>query len=176
MPNLAKLPTWTDDGDLQVVVETPRGARAKLKYEPGLKSFVLSKSLLLGLTYPYDWGFIPSTSGDDGDPVDVMVIHDAATTPGLVMRCKVIGVLETLQKQKGKAIRNDRVFAVPQKSHRGRDLNDVRDLAAETKAELEKFFVATDELEAKQLTFLGWVGAKQARRFVKACEKRFAKR
>ncbi len=176
MPNLAKLPTWNDDGDLHVVVETPRGARAKLKYEPELRTFVLSKSLLLGLTYPYDWGFIPSTAGDDGDPVDVMVLHDAATTPGLVMRCKIIGVLETLQKQKGKKIRNDRVFAVPQKSHRGRDLDDVRDLAPETKTELEKFFVATDELEAKQLTFLGWSGAKQAHRLVKTCEKRFAKR
>jgi inorganic pyrophosphatase len=176
MPNLAKLPTWSEDGDLHVVVETPRGARAKLKYEPELKSFVLSKSLLLGLTYPYDWGFIPSTSADDGDPIDVMVIHDAATSPGLLMRCKIIGVLETLQKQKGKEIRNDRVFAVPQKSHRGRDIDEVRDLAPETRTELEKFFVATDELEAKQLTFLGWAGAKQAHRFVKSCQKRFAKR
>ncbi len=173
MPNLIKLPTWTGDGDLHVVVETPRGARAKLKYEPELRTFVLSKSLLLGLTYPYDWGFIPSTSGDDDDPVDVMVIHDAATTPGLVMRCKIIGVLRTLQKQKRKAIRNDRVFAVPVESHRGQELDDARDLAPETRTELEKFFVATDELEAKQLSFLGWAGAKEARRFVKTCAKRF---
>src|ERR1041385_5401743 len=110
MPNLAKLPTWTDDGDLHVVVETPRGARAKLKYEPDLRSFMLSKSLLLGLTYPYDWGFIPSTQADDGDPVDAMVLHDAATTPGLVMKCKVIGVLQTLQKEKHKKTRNDRII------------------------------------------------------------------
>jgi len=176
MTNLAKLPTWTDDGDIHVVVETPRGAHAKLKYDPELKVFVLSKSLLLGLAYPYDWGFIPSTSGDDDDPVDAMVMHDAATTPGLVMRCKIIGMLRTLQKQKGKAIRNDRIFAVPTKSHRGRDLNDVRDLAPETRTELEKFFVATDELEAKKLSFLGWAGAKEAHRLVKKSAKRFAKR
>ena len=54
MPNLLKLPTWSDDHFVHVVVETPRGARAKLKFDPQLKTFVLSKSLLLGLTYPYD--------------------------------------------------------------------------------------------------------------------------
>jgi inorganic pyrophosphatase len=97
MPNLAKLPTWAGD-DLVVVVETPRGARAKLNFDPELRAFVLSKALMLGLSYPYDWGFIPSTRAEDGDPLDVMVIHDAATYPGLIMRCKLIGVLQTLQQ------------------------------------------------------------------------------
>jgi hypothetical protein len=91
-----------------VVVETPRGARAKLTFDPELKTFVLSKALMLGLSYPYDWGFIPSTRAEDGDPLDAMVIHDAATTPGLVLRCKLIGVLQTMQKTKHDRIRNDR--------------------------------------------------------------------
>ena len=68
MTNLAKIPSHDDDGNVHVVIETPRGGRAKLKYDPELKAFTLSKSLMLGLTYPYDWGFIPSTAGDDGDP------------------------------------------------------------------------------------------------------------
>src|SRR5262249_32914944 len=77
MPNLARLPAWAGDKLVHVVVETPRGARAKLTFDPELKTFVLSKSLMLGLSYPYDWGFIPSTRAEDGDPVDAMVIHDA---------------------------------------------------------------------------------------------------
>jgi len=105
MPNLSKLPAWAGDEFVHVVVETPRGARAKLTFDPELKTFVLSKSLTVGLSYPYDWGFIPSTRAEDGDPLDAMVIHDAATTPGLVLRCKLIGVLQTMQKTKHNRIR-----------------------------------------------------------------------
>jgi inorganic pyrophosphatase len=100
MPNLFKLPTWSGTELVHVVVETPRGGRAELSYDPELRTFVLSKSLMLGLSYPYDWGFISSTRAEDGDPLDAIVIHDAATSPGLVMRCKLIGVLRTLEKTK----------------------------------------------------------------------------
>ena len=122
---------------MHVVVETPRGARAKLTFDPELKTFVLSKALMLGLSYPYDWGFIPSTRAEDGDPLDAMVIHDAATTPGLVLRCKIIGVLQTIQKTKRNRIRNDRVIAVPKDSHRERELQGVEGLPSEVKEELE---------------------------------------
>src|SRR4051794_12199405 len=107
MTNLAKLPTWADKERIYAVVETPRGSRAKLEFDPKLRVFTLSKSLLVGLTYPYDWGFIPSTQADDGDPLDVLIIHDAATYPGLVLRCTPVGVLEVEQSSKGKRERND---------------------------------------------------------------------
>jgi hypothetical protein len=99
MSDLLKLPARTANGAVHVIVETPRGARAKLKYEPSLEGFVLSKALMLGLTYPYDWGFIPSTVAEDGDPLDVMIIHEAATSPGLILRCQVIGALLTVQRR-----------------------------------------------------------------------------
>ena len=176
MPNLSKLPAWAGDEFVHVVVETPRGARAKLTFDPELKTFVLSKSLTVGLSYPYDWGFIPSTRAEDGDPLDAMVIHDAATTPGLVLRCKLIGVLQTMQKTKHNRIRNDRVIAVPKDSHRERELHGVSDLPPELKQELEKFFMATDELEAKTLKFLGWQGPAQAKKLVRRCERVFKKK
>ena len=87
-----------------------------------------TKSLLTGLTYPHDWGFVPSTKADDGDPLDIMVIHDAATFPGLVITCRVIGILQIEQKNKSKAERNDRLFAVPRRSHSERALKDVETL------------------------------------------------
>jgi hypothetical protein len=100
MPSLNKLPTFSEDGDVHVVIETPRGSRAKLAYDPKLETFALTKSLLTGLTYPHDWGFVPSTKAGDGDPLDIMVIHDAATFPGLVLTCRIIGVLQIEQKSK----------------------------------------------------------------------------
>jgi len=172
--NLFKLPAFSDDGDLHVVIETPRGSRAKLDYDPKLKTFTLSKSLLAGLTYPYDWGFIPATAAEDGDPLDVMVIHEAATFPGLVLTCKVIGVLQVEQHNKGKkSKRNDRLFVVPQASHADKDLSDVRDLTSAMREELVKFFIATDELEDKQLKILGWKGPKAALKSIKQASKAF---
>ena len=167
MPNFTNLAAFTEDGDVHVVVETPRGSRAKFAYDPKLETFALTKSLLTGLTYPHDWGFVPSTKADDGDPLDIMVIHDAATFPGLVITCRVIGILQIEQKSKSKSERNDRLFAVPRRSHSERALEDVRDLTRPIQEELEKFFIATDELEAKKLKIIGWKGPKVAVQAIK---------
>jgi len=174
MANLLKLPAQSKKGAIHVVVETPRGSAAKLEYDPEPQAFTLSKSLILGLTYPYDWGFIPSTQGEDGDPLDVLVLHDAATAPGLVLKCKVIGVLEVLQRKKGeKGIRNDRLLAVPRDSHREQADHNAIDLPKPIRKEIEKFFVATDELEDKELEFLGWKGPKAGARLIAKAAKAF---
>src|ERR1700755_1322610 len=174
MSDLQKLPARDKNGDVHVVVETPRGSAAKLEFDPELKAFTLSKALILGLTYPYDWGFIPSTKGEDGDPIDVLVLHDAATAPGLVLKCKIIGVLEVLQSDRGKKpSRNDRLIAFPRDSHREKADKDARDLPKPMRQEIEKFFVATDELESKELKFLGWKGPKTSGRLVEVAAKKF---
>jgi inorganic pyrophosphatase len=175
MPNFINLPPFTEDGDVHVVVETPRGSRAKFAYDPKLETFILSKSLLTGLTYPHDWGFVPSTKADDGDPLDIMVIHDATTFPGIVLTCRIIGILQIKQKKKGKTERNDRLFSVPRRSHSEQGLHDVRDLSKPIQQELEKFFVATDELEDKKLEIIGWKGPKVAVNAIKDSAKSFAK-
>ena len=167
MPNFTNLPPFSEDGDVHVVVETPRGSRAKFAYDPKLEAFILSKSLLTGLTYPHDWGFVPSTKADDGDPLDIMVIHDAATFPGIVLTCRIIGILQIQQKSKEKSERNDRLFAVPRRSHSEQGLRDVRDLSKSMRDELAKFFIATDELEDKKLDILGWKGPKIAMKAIK---------
>ena len=153
---LPEAAAWADKSRLHAVVETPRGSHVKLEFDPKLKAFTLAKPLLAGLTYPYDWGFIPSTKADDGDPLDVLIIHDAATYPGPVLKCKPIGVLQVKQTSNGKTERNDRIFAVPDRAPFEGDLQDVRHMPARAIKELEKFFEATDALEAKTLTFKGW--------------------
>ena len=93
MSDLTKLSLWMSGDCVHVVVETPRLARVKLAYEPELECFVMSRALMLGLSFPYDWGFLPSTVGEDGDPLDALVMHDAPTSPGLVLRCRIAGAL-----------------------------------------------------------------------------------
>jgi inorganic pyrophosphatase len=103
-----------------------------------------------------------------------MVIHEAATFPGLALSCKIIGVLQVEQHGKGKKPkRNDRLFVVPQASHAEKDLSDVRDLTSAMREELVKFFIATDELEDKQLKILGWKGPKAALKAIKRGAKAF---
>lgn len=106
---------------------------------------------MAGLTYPYDWGFIPSTKAEDGDPLDVLILHDARTYPSIVLRCRPVGVLEVEQKCKGKKERNDRVFSVPDRSTLETDLKDIRDLPSHARDDLEQFFRATNALENKEL-------------------------
>ena len=166
MTELSKLPTWADKQRIHTIVETPRGSRSKLEYDPKLKAFTLAKPLLAGLTYPYDWGFIPSTKAEDGDPLDVLIIHEAVTYPGVVLSCIPIGILEVLQTSKGKEEeRNDRIFALPDRSPFEGDIQDIRDLPA--RAIQERFFEATDALENKKLRFLGWHGPGRAVKSIK---------
>jgi inorganic pyrophosphatase len=167
MTNLTKLPTWADKEHVYTVVETPRGSTCKLDFDPKLKVFTLAKPLMTGLTYPYDWGFIPSTKADDGDPVDVLIVHDSQTYPGVVLRCKPIGVLELIQTTEGNKERNDRVFVVPDRSPLETDITDVRHLPKRAMQELEQFFQATNALEKKELEFLGWRGPNHAVKMIK---------
>src|SRR5258705_12743833 len=167
MTNLLKLPTWADEEHIYAVVETPRGSTCKLDFDPELRLFTLAKPLMAGLTYPYDWGFIPSTKAQDGDPLDVLVIHDARTYPGVVLRCRPVGILEVEQTSKGKKERNDRVFAVPDRSPLETDLRDIRKLPSHAHDELELFFRATNALENKELKFLGWHGPTRAAKAIK---------
>jgi inorganic pyrophosphatase len=104
-----------------------------------------------------------------------MVVHDATTFPGVVIICRPIGVLQIEQRSKGKSERNDRLFAVPLNSHAAQALEDVRDLSRPMLLELEKFFIATDELEDKKLNVLGWDGPQAALNAIEDAARAFKK-
>ena len=108
---LTELEAFGKDGELRVIVEVPRGSSVKLNYKPKLRSFVVSRALPLGLTYPFDWGFIPGTKGDDGDPLDAIALHETATYPGVILPCKPIGMVEISEKRNGASETNNRVIA-----------------------------------------------------------------
>src|SRR5688500_291967 len=101
---------------IQVIIETPKGSNHKYKYEPSSQRFKLDKILPAGFAFPYDFGFIPETLAEDGDPLDILVINREPTFTGCLIECRIIGAIEAKQKEKGKAVRNDRIIGVPEES------------------------------------------------------------
>src|SRR4051812_3998666 len=117
-PTLDKLPLTGADGAVRVVVEASAGSRNKLKYEPSLGALELHHVLPLGTSFPYDFGFLPSTRGEDGAPRDAVVFADEPVPPGTAVPCRLVGVIEAEQQKAGEAAqRNDRFLAVARKSH-----------------------------------------------------------
>src|SRR5215510_13959420 len=107
---LDKLATFAEHDVFHVVVESPRGSAIKLKYRPDLGAMSISRPLATGLVYPCDWGFVPSTKAEDGDPVDACLLWDVATFPGVVVPCRALAVIQIEQNRangKGR-VRNDR--------------------------------------------------------------------
>jgi inorganic pyrophosphatase len=113
--NLLRIPAFASAGVFHVVVECPRGSTIKLKYEPAWEAMSVSRPLVLGMTYPYDWRFIPSTRGSDRDAIDAMVLWDVASYPSVVLPCRALAVMQVEQNgtnyDPSTRIRNDRIIA-----------------------------------------------------------------
>ena len=154
---------------LRVVIETPKGSRNKFAFDPDQHVFELKKVLPTGMAFPYDFGFVPSTEADDGDPIDVLVLMDEPAFPGCVLKCRVIGVIEGEQRdEKKKKERNDRIIAIQEDAHSWADVKTIDDLGKEFCRELEDFFVNYHELSGKEYRVLGVKGPGQAHKLVKS--------
>jgi len=164
MPPISRLPSHSENGALNVVVECPRGAAVKLKYDDKLEAFTIVRCLPLGLTFPYDWGFIPGTLAADGDPLDALVIHDSATYPGVVLPCRAIGLVEVIQESPtGKGIHNDRIIARPLWEDRMADIAHVKQMPAGLREEIEQSFSEHGLLHQQKAEDQGLVGTAPGR-------------
>jgi inorganic pyrophosphatase len=152
------------------VVESPRGSAVKLKYEPRWEAMSISRPLPLGVIYPFDWGFVPSTAGQDGDPLDALVLWDVASYPGVVLPCRALGVMQVEQNRRNhdssERIRNDRILAVPEAARRERDITSLASLTARVRAELEHLAVIATGLEGKDVRIVGWGDAAAALKLI----------
>jgi len=154
------------DKTIQVVVETPKGSRNKYAFDPDERVFTLKKVLPAGMSFPYDFGFIPSTLADDGDPLDVLVLMDEPAFPGCVLACRLIGVIEGEQRDGKQKTRNDRIVAVEQGNHSYATITHIDDLGKRFVKELEEFFVNYHDLMGKRFEVLDVRGLKEARKCV----------
>ena len=156
-----------EGGCVLVVIETPKGSPNKLAFEPRFGTFVLKGVLPAGAVFPFDFGFVPSTRAEDGDPVDVLVLMDAPVFPGCVVPSRLVGVIEAEQTEGGKAERNDRMLAVAANSATHRSIRELRDLNRDV-AQVEHFFVSYNEMKGKQFRVKRHAGKKRALTLVTA--------
>jgi inorganic pyrophosphatase len=168
MSNPLRLPSadGKERGLIRVVIETPKGSRNKYAFNAKEKVFELKKVLPAGMTFPYDFGFVPSTLADDGDPVDVLVLMDEPAFAGCVLKARIIGVIEGEQTSKKGKERNDRVVAVEQDNHSFADIRHVHDLGNAFLHELEEFFVNYHKLSGDKYRILGVKGKAHAEKLI----------
>ena len=152
---------------MDIIIETPKGCRNKYVYDEGLSAFRLKKILPAGAVFPFDFGFIPGTKGEDGDPLDVLVIMDEPAYPGCVVECRIIGGLKAQQSKKKKMKENDRLIAVSTVSHSYTDVTELKDVNKNILDEIEHFFVSYNEQEGKEFEPQGWVDEKAAMQLIK---------
>ena len=151
---------------INVMIETPRGNRNKFKYDDALSCFRLGSVLPAGATFPYDFGFIPGTKADDGDPIDVLLLMDESAFPGCLVCARLIGVIEAEQTKAARRVRNDRLIAVAKDAHDYQDIRTLHDINDNLLEELEHFFISYNETRGKTFKFLGARGPKQARKLL----------
>jgi inorganic pyrophosphatase len=152
---------------IQVIIETPKGSRNKYAFDSEQRIFELKKVLPAGMAFPYDFGFVPSTVAEDGDPTDVLVLMDEPAFPGCLLRCRLIGIIEGEQGKKKECERNDRVVAVEQENHSYAHVKHIKDLGKEFIVELEEFFVNYHELSGKEYRVLDVRGPGEAQKRIK---------
>src|ERR1700720_3957092 len=153
-----------DDEIIQVIIETPKGSRNKYAFDTDQKVFALNKVLPAGMAFPYDFGFIPSTLGEDGDPVDVLVLMDEPAFSGCLLKCRLIGIIQGEQGDKKNKERNDRIVTVEKENHSFADIRHIDDLGKQFVRELEEFFVNYHKLSGEQYRIIDVSGPRQARK------------
>ena len=156
------------DGSINVIIETPKGSRNKFKYDEKLRRYRLCSVLPSGSVFPYDFGFVPGTKAQDGDPTDVLLLMDESVFPGCLVVARLIGVIEAEQKEtSGKSERNDRLICVAQEARDYRDVRTLSDINKHLLDELIHFFISYNEMKGKEFTFLGAHGPKPALKLLK---------
>jgi inorganic pyrophosphatase len=172
--NLFKLESFHDEEELNVVIETPKGSRNKYDYDEKLGLFKLGGVLTSGASFPFDFGFVPSTLGGDGDPLDVLVLMDEPAFAGCLVRTRLVGVIEAEQTERdGETTRNDRLIGVAADARLHTRVRTLEHLGTTLLEEIEHFFVSYNQVKGKVFKPLGRFGPRRALELVEEGIKSF---
>jgi inorganic pyrophosphatase len=170
MPDYIQLPIGPEAPErVNAVIEIPRDSVNKYEYDKQLHVFRLDRTLFSPVHYPGDYGFIPSTLGRDGDPLDVLVLVEAPSFPGCLMEVRPIGVLCMVDQGKG----DEKILAVAESDPLYREVKDCSQVFEHTLRGIEHFFSIYKNLEGKKTEIAGWNGVDAARKIISEGQKRF---
>ena len=155
-------------GTCRAIIETPKGKRNKFDYDPESNLFMLGGLLPEGMMFPFDFGFIPSTLGDDGDPLDILVLMDAPAHVGCLIEVRLIGIISAEQIDKGTKETNDRLLGVAIHSYEHEDIETIDDVSKTLLSQLEEFFVSYNKQRGKKFRITGTGGPRKAIKLLKA--------
>lgn len=165
--DLSRIPAQPKPGLINVLIEITAGSKNKYEYDKELQAFALDRVLYSSVQYPYDYGFVPNTLADDGDPLDGMVIMDQPTFPGCVIAARPIGMLEMIDG----GDRDEKILCVPDKDPRYAKVRSLQDVAPHRLDEIAEFFKTYKNLEKKAVEILGWQDVDKVAPLVEKCVK-----
>ncbi|NJM95849.1 MAG: inorganic diphosphatase [Phormidesmis sp. RL_2_1] len=165
--DLSRIPAQPKPGIVNVLVEIPAGSKNKYEFDKDLNAFALDRVLYSSVQYPYDYGFIPNTLADDGDPLDGMVMMDQPTFPGCVIPARPIGMMEMIDG----GDRDEKILCVPADDPRYANIKTIDDIEEHRLAEIAEFFKTYKNLEKKECQVLGWKNLDQVQPLIDECVK-----
>ena len=163
--DLSRIPAQPKPGLINVLIEIAGGSKNKYEFDKDINAFALDRVLFSSVQYPYDYGFVPNTLADDGDPLDGMVLMDEPTFPGCVIAARPIGMLEMIDG----GDRDEKILCVPDKDPRYVGIKTLDDVAPHRLDEISEFFKTYKNLENKVTEILGWKGLEEVQPLVEKC-------
>jgi inorganic pyrophosphatase len=163
--DLSLIAAQPKQGVVNVLIEIAGGSKNKYEYDKDLQAFALDRVLYSSVKYPYDYGFIPNTLADDGDPLDGMVLMDEPTFPGCVIAARPVGFLEMIDG----GDRDEKILCVPDKDPRYAHVKSLKDIAPHRLDEIAEFFRSYKNLEKKVTEILGWQDVQYVAPLVAKC-------
>ncbi|MER5489732.1 inorganic diphosphatase [Streptomyces sp. LE64] len=145
--------------EFDVTIEIPKGSRNKYEVDHETGRIRLDRRLFTSTSYPADYGFVENTLGEDGDPLDALVILDEPTFPGCLIRCRAIGMFRMTDEAGG----DDKLLCVPASDPRVEHLRDIQHVSEFDRLEIQHFFEVYKDLEpGKSVEGADWVGRAEA--------------
>lgn len=163
--DLSLIPAQPKPGLINVLIEIAAGSKNKYEYDKDIQAFALDRVLYSSVKYPYDYGFVPNTLADDGDPLDGMVLMDEPTFAGCIIAARPIGMLEMIDG----GDRDEKILCVPDKDPRYTHVKSLKDVAPHRLDEIAEFFRSYKNLEKKITEIRGWQDVDQVMPLVEKC-------